>query len=62
MPLMRGITMSVTTIEGRNDGDELERFLAVGGGLGRESPRAHQLGQPGARRRIVFDDQHALGL
>ena len=38
-----------------------QRLLAVGGGLGGEAPRPHQLGQPGTGRRVVLDDQHALG-
>ena len=46
MPLIRGITRSVTTIDGRNAVIMLERLGAVGGRLGREPPGAHQLGQP----------------
>ena len=42
-------------------GDPLERLGAVGGRVGREAPRAHQLGQPAAGGLVVFDDQHALG-
>ena len=46
---------------GAEGGDLLERLGAVGGGLGGESPRPHQLGQPAARRGIVLDDQDAFG-
>ena len=61
MPLMRGITRSVTTIDGTEGGDLLERLGAVGGRLGGEAPRAHQLGQAAPRRGIVLDDQDAFG-
>ena len=60
-PLIRGITRSVTTIDGPEGGDLLERLRAVGGRLGGEAPGPHQLGQAAARRGIVLDDQDAFG-
>ena len=47
---------------GAERGDELQRFLAVGRGFGHKAPGADQLGQPARVGRIVFDDEHALGL
>ena len=49
------------TMAGRKRRDFLERFLAVGGRLGDEAPALDQLLEPDPRRRLVFDDQHALG-
>ena len=45
---------------GAEGGDTLERFFAVGGGLGGKPPRTHELGEPEPGRRIVFDDQNAV--
>ena len=61
MPLMRGMTRSVTTIDGTEGGDFLERLGAVGGLIGRKAPGPHQLGQAAACGGIVFDDQDAFG-
>ena len=57
MPLMRGITRSVTTIEGQNMCNLFERLGAVGRGVGREPPRPFELGQAITGRGVVFDDQ-----
>src|SRR5262249_3468356 len=38
-----------------------ERFFAVARRFGDEAPALDELLQPDARRRIVFDNQHALG-
>ena len=41
--------------------DLLEGLLAIPGAVGQEAPRADEFGQPDAGRRVVLDDQHALG-
>ena len=43
---MRGMTRSETMMPGRKVVMRLQRFLAVGGGIGDVAPRAHQLRQP----------------
>ena len=45
---------------GTERGDLAQRFFAVGRRFGDEAPRAHELGQPVTRRRIIFDQQEPL--
>ena len=47
-------------IAGRKLVTRAERLFAVGGFVGLESPVLHELGEPGAGRRIVFDDEHSF--
>ena len=46
---------------GPEGGDLLERFLAVARRVGDEAPALDKLLEAHARRRVVFDDQDALG-
>ena len=45
---------------GPETGDTPERLFAVGGFVGLKSPVLYELGESGAGRRIVFDNEHSF--